>query len=137
MSQFYSDYYAQNPIQEVAEAVKGSSIDANTWNADMMDAQTLSNSLQMVQSPITSDMNYLAQHYDEYKLTLKELEKYSALDYRKIIDGILKKENISLNDKDLVLVDKEYLDELENVLYGLSNKRYVQWWPFAAIGLRL
>ena len=71
----------------------------------------------------SNNKDYIYENYDKFKISAKDLTKYTAINLRKIIDGILNAQNTILNDKDVIIADNEYLMKLSTILTN-DNKRY-------------
>jgi len=105
----------------VAEAVKGAPINQTLWDDNMRHVQTLNAALLNISTPI-NDPRYIFQNYDTFKMQVKDLAKFKGIDIRKILDGILKTQNIVLHDSDPILADHDYLNKLGGVLESATKR---------------
>ena len=118
----YSFYAGVKPnLQIVAETLKGSFIDPLEWQNDMVQVQALDRALREIATPI-NDYNYALQNYDHFKIPFRDLDKFKGIGLRKILDGVLKAEDIVLHDDDLIIADIDYLKNLGLVLSHAGNR---------------
>ena len=101
----------------------------------MRDAQQLDLKLRGVFTPLNS-ISYIFKNYDLYKSKASDLSLYHGLNFRKIVDGILKAEGLRLEDNDPVFIDKDYLKGLGTIL-ATAHKRYVLFFYSSSLLLSL
>jgi hypothetical protein len=116
-------YYAvvKSAAQQVAEALKGTTIADTLWAKEIKEVQALETALKNITSHI-HNRDYILKNYDKLKIHAKDLAMFPGINLRKIVEGILMSENIELHDNDAIFADTEFLDQLGSVLHKFPKR---------------
>ncbi|XP_054152446.1 membrane metallo-endopeptidase-like 1 [Oppia nitens] len=113
---------SENPYKQMAELLKGSPISSIVFQKDWAELQEMYTKLQSIATKITSNKIYLIKIYNKSKILVKDLQKYSAIDYLNVINGILAADGHQINKNSVVFVDSGYLDNLDIILKRFSKR---------------
>ena len=97
----------------MANALKGSVVDQKQFDNDLSEADLVNIAGAKIVLSYDS-LNYMKENYDKLKIKVKQLDQFNGLNFTKILREVLVSEKIIIKDDDLIMVDKEYLDNFSN-----------------------
>jgi hypothetical protein len=117
-----TEYYAtKTNTQLVIEALFGAEINSTVWDEEIKPIQAFEQALRKIAT--NANDTYFLSHYDSLLMTVKDLDNFTDINLRFILEQLLKYQDLVLNDDDLVFIaDINYLTNIGDVLQNTTKR---------------